>query len=244
MLINIEEIKDEKVISKTTDFEKKGGGLLFRIFQIGENYEGKVPEDKYERHLVVARQTIEIVNFESNYHLNRACSKGNRTSLPVLRTDYDELDQSGVEIGLEEFLGPFYDFELRKPFVRGLIDNNTINSYFYFDQEETVDNKVEINERVKDYESKFPNRNGNFVNAFMEPPYSMQTGKTIKEKGEYLIDFLNYFFSDFDELEIMKWSTDCSEFFNAGKEWWGTYFWTVYNPTKEWYVGICGSETD
>ncbi len=182
MLINIEEIKDEEVTSKTADFEKKGGGLLFPIFRIEENYEGKIPEDKYERHLVVARQTIEIVNFESNYHLNRACSKGNRTSLPILRTDYDELDQSGIEIGLEEFLGPFYDLDLRKPFVRGLLDNNTINSYFYFDQEETVDNKFEINQRVKRYESKFPNRNGNFVNAFMDSPYSIQTGKRLKRK--------------------------------------------------------------
>ena len=70
MLINIEEIKESEIISRITDFEKKGGRLLFRLFRIKENYEGKVPEEKYERHLVVARQTIEIVNFESNYHLN------------------------------------------------------------------------------------------------------------------------------------------------------------------------------
>ncbi|WP_343784001.1 hypothetical protein [Wandonia haliotis] len=42
----------------------------------------------------------------------------------------------------------------------------------------------------------------------------------------------------------MKWSTNCSPFFNAGKEWWGTFFWTIYNPEKNWYIGICGSETD
>lgn len=244
MLINIEEVKDQELISKALDFEKKGGRLLFRTFRIKENYEGRIPEDKYECHLVVARQTIEIINFESNYHLNRACSKGNRTSLPILKTDFDDLDHSGEKIKVEEFLGCYYDLEKRKPIIRGSISNSTNNSYFYFDQEETDENKFDINQKIREFESKYPSRNGNFVHAFMEPPYSIQTGKTIKEKGDYLIDFMNYFFSDFNRLEIMKWSTDCSDFFNAGKEWWGTYFWTVYNPNKDWYVGICGSETD
>ena len=244
MLINIEEIKDEEIISRTTDFEKKGGGLIIRLFRIKENYEGNMPDDKYERHLVVARQSLEVINFESNFHLNRACSKGNRTSLPTYKTDFEKLDKSGLEIELEEFFGPFYDLETKKPFVRGVKGNDTINSYFYYDKKESIENKSDLNQRIGDFKSKYPKKNGNFIYAFMEPPYSIQTGKTIKERGDYLIEFLNYFFSDFNNLELMKWSTDCSEFFDAGKEWWGSYFWTVYNPINDWYIGICGSETD
>ncbi len=244
MLINIEEIKEIEVTSKTADFINKGGGLIFRLFRINENHEGKKPEDKYECHLVVARQTLELINFENNFHLNRACSKGNRTSLPILKTDFEELDDSGEEIEIEEFLGAFYDLELRKPLVRGIKGNDTLNSYFYYDQEETIKNKFEIDQRIRAFEIKYPKRNGNFVYAFMEPPYTIQIGKSIKERGEYLITFMNYFFSDLKSLEIMKWSTDCSAFFEAGKEWWGSYFWTVYNPVNDWYIGICGSQTD
>lgn len=244
MLINIQEILNEEVQARTDDFEKKGGELLFRVFRICENYEGVKPTDRYECHLIVARQTMERINFDMNYHWNRCASKGNRKSLPLYQTSFDELDSSGLKIELEEFLGPFYDLEHEKPFVRGLKNNDTINSYFHFDTEELVENTIDINSRIQEFNLKYANRNGDFVYAFMEPPYSIQTGKTIKEKGEYLIEFMNFIFTDLTKIEIMKWSTDCSPYFDAGKEWWGTFFWTVFNPEKDWYIGICGSSTD
>ncbi|MEH0158430.1 hypothetical protein V6R21_30535 [Limibacter armeniacum] len=244
MLVNILEIRNDKVQSRTEDFENKGGELLFHVFRISENYKGIKPTDKYECHLIVARQTMERVNFDMNYHWNRCASKGNRKSLPEFRTNFEELDNSGISIGLEEFLGAFYDLEQGKPFVRGKKGNDTRNSYFYFDTEEAVVNKIDMKKRIQEFNLKYPNRNGNFVYAFMEPPYSIQTGKTIKEKGEYLIDFMNFIFTDMTKIEIMKWGTDCSPYFDAGKEWWGTFFWTVYNPEKDWYIGICGSSTD
>lgn len=244
MLINIEEIRTQEVQSKTEDFEKKGGGLLFHVFRILENHEGLKPTDKYTCHLVVARQTLERINFDMNYHWKRCVLKGNRGSLPVNQTNSEELDNSGLELGLEEFLGPFYDTDLHKPFVRGMKSSETINSSFYFDTVEVESNKIDINKRVHEFDLKYPNWNVNFVHAFMEPPYTIKTGKTIKERGEYLIEFVNFLFSDLSKIEIMKWSTDCCPFFDAGKEWWGSFFWTVYNPEKDWYIGICGSETD
>lgn len=51
-------------------------------------------------------------------------------------------------------------------------------------------------------------------------------------------------FGDIASLEIYAWPTDCSNFFDFGKEWWGTFFWTVYSPTHNWYVGILASSTD
>ena len=78
----------------------------------------------------------------------------------------------------------------------------------------------------------------------MEPPYSLETGKNIQERGQYLIDFMQVVFSDISEIYIMRWSPDSSPFFDVGKEWWGSFFWTVFYPKKDCYVGICGSETD
>ena len=244
MLINIQEIRSEEVLKRTADFEMKGGALHFRIFRISENHVGVKPTDQYDCHLIVARQTMERINFDMNYHWNRCASKGNRKSFPIYQTNFDELDNSGLIIGLEEFLGPLFDLEHEKPLVRGIKDKDTINSYFYYNTEEQVENKIDINCRIKEFNLKHPNQNGNFIYAFMEPPYSIHTGKTIKEQGEYLINFMKFVFTNLTKIEIMKWSTDCSPYFDAGKDWWGTFFWTVYNPEKDWYIGICGSSTD
>jgi hypothetical protein len=78
----------------------------------------------------------------------------------------------------------------------------------------------------------------------MEPPYNLNLGKEIFRRGEYLLEFLEYFFCNISELTIYAWDTNCSVVFNSGKEWWGSYFWTIYNPTKKWYIGIIASETD
>jgi hypothetical protein len=77
MLINIEEIGDKEVLLKTEDFEKRGGQLLFRLFRILENYEGSKPANRYDCHLVVARQTIERPNIPPKAQparLNPECS--------------------------------------------------------------------------------------------------------------------------------------------------------------------------
>ena len=244
MLINIQEIQNEELLIRTEDFAEKGGALHFHFFQIVENYKGIKPQDPYSCHLVVARQSLERIHFEYNYHWNRSTSRGNRNAFPIFQTDFEELDSSGIAISLEEFLGPFYDLELAKPLVRGIAGKDTLNSYFYYDSEEEAANIVDLTTSLQAFRSKYPNQNGSFIYAFMEPPYSLQTGKNIWERGQYLIDFMDFVFSDMREIYIMKWSTDCSPFFDAGKEWWGSYFWTVYNPKQDWYVGICGSETD
>ena len=244
MLIQIQEIQNEELLSRTEDFEKKGGALRFHFFQIVENQEGIKPEDPYECHLVVARQTLERIHFEHHFHWNRYASRGNRNAFPTFQTNYEELDASGIAISLEEFLGPLYDLELNKPLVKGIANRDTLNSYFYYDSEEEIANKVDLSPTLQEFRSKYPQHKGNFIYAFMEPPYSLQTGKNIQERGQYLIDFMHGIFSDIREIHIMSWSTDSSPFFDAGKEWWGSYFWTVYNPKDDWYVGICGSETD
>ena len=44
--------------------------------------------------------------------------------------------------------------------------------------------------------------------------------------------------------EIYSWSTDWSNYFDAGKEWWGTFYWTVRRADSGWITVIGASTTD
>jgi len=60
------------------------------------------------------------------------------------------------------------------------------------------------------------------------------------------------FFSIADELfcgfhcplTIFQWSTNCSNYFDAGHEWWGSFFWTVEPEGADYIVSIVASTTD
>lgn len=47
-----------------------------------------------------------------------------------------------------------------------------------------------------------------------------------------------------ENLEIYSWNDDWSNYFDSGKEYWGTFYWTIYNKEKGIYIVIGGSETD
>ena len=47
-----------------------------------------------------------------------------------------------------------------------------------------------------------------------------------------------------DELEVYEWSTDWSNYFEAGREWWGTACWSVYDKRMNRYVVIMADTTD
>ncbi|RFM33432.1 hypothetical protein [Chitinophaga silvisoli] len=238
MVVNIQEVNDPRVREKIIEHDELGGVLGIFVYSISANYEGKVPEE-YEAHMMVARQTMAKIIYNWNLHINKVAPKGQRENFPSLPViDYKMLDESGTKIDLETFLGPCFDVEKLKPIVRGELGNETLNSYFYYDGEETPADILYMHTRPDD------GVHGAFIYALIEPPYSMKFDRSILKKGEYVLDFINFFFDDLHQLEIYAWSTDCSNFFDSGKEWWGTYFWTVYNPVKRWYVGIVGSSTD
>ncbi len=47
-----------------------------------------------------------------------------------------------------------------------------------------------------------------------------------------------------DSLEAMQWTTDWSNYFDDGHEWWGTACWSVYDRSLDRYVVIMASDTD
>jgi hypothetical protein len=72
----------------------------------------------------------------------------------------------------------------------------------------------------------------------------MNLGEEKSDVLKYFNDFSRTCFDEMKELTIYTWSIDCTHYFEVGKEWWGSYFWTVYNPTKNIYIGIIGSDSD
>ncbi|WP_299677139.1 hypothetical protein [uncultured Tenacibaculum sp.] len=242
-MVNIKTITNYELNERLEIHEKIGGALRISVFEINKNYKGQEPGE-YLAHMITARQTLEKQNFEWNFNFNKVSAKNQRKNIPYAQTDFDKLDSSGQKIDLCHFLGPYYDLKEKKTIIRGQLGNDTLNSYFYYDQDEIVKNKVDMNKLSINYRDLYPENKGCFINALMEPPYNLHLGKEILRRGKYLLDFLDYFFSDINEITIYAWDTNCSVIFDAGKEWWGSYFWTVYNPTKNWYIGIIASETD
>jgi hypothetical protein len=47
-----------------------------------------------------------------------------------------------------------------------------------------------------------------------------------------------------DELEVYEWSTDWSNYFEAGYEWWGAACWSVFDRRMNRYTVIMASATD
>ena len=98
--------------------------------------------------------------------------------------------------------------------------------------------------------------------ALLNPPYGLQntgiegklnTLKYLKSKQEVFTKLLTEFLTKMldiqdiqkaDKMIIYKWSDDWSNYFDAGKEWWGTYCWTIYNPYNNIITVITGSSTD
>ena len=76
--------------------------------------------------------------------------------------------------------------------------------------------------------------------AFLEPP--MKTELHSAEDFKAINAAL--FPEGTDEVEVYEWTTDWSEYFDAGHEWWGASCWTCYDRKLDRYAVIMISLTD
>ncbi len=76
--------------------------------------------------------------------------------------------------------------------------------------------------------------------AFFEPPYGVPYSKEDFHKINHSL-FPVQFRSD---LEIYSWNNDFSNYFDDGKEWWGTALWSVYDKWMNRFVIVGASLTD
>ena len=227
--MNIIEIP--KFIEKYKAYERAGGMIDFRIFQLDTEQD----DTPYQKHLAVAQQTLISVAEEVNTRLDRiaAKSKINRKKLFTMDYDFSVLKDSGKEISVQDFMGWQYEEISGRVILKG---GKLYNQYFYYDDKEVPEKAVTMTEEDLKKEA--------FAYAFFQPRYSFMYRHSNFEKGNFFLDFCRLLFTDISQIEVYKWSTDSSNYFDEGKEWWGSFFWTVYNPYQDWYIGIIASTTD
>ena len=75
--------------------------------------------------------------------------------------------------------------------------------------------------------------------AFWEPPHTSRYGPDDFRKVNSVL-----FPEGTDELEVYEWTTDWSEYFDDGHEWWGTACWSVYDKRMNRYIVIMAEATD
>jgi hypothetical protein len=76
-----------------------------------------------------------------------------------------------------------------------------------------------------------------YAYAFLDPPQGSSYTFSDFEK-------LNALLFSGNDLEIWQWDNDFSNYFDEGKEWWGTGFWTVYDKKQDCFIVIGASATD
>ncbi|MBQ7645646.1 MAG: hypothetical protein IJS94_00100 [Clostridia bacterium] len=79
----------------------------------------------------------------------------------------------------------------------------------------------------------------NYRKAFLDPPYKSNYTDADFDKINSAL-----FPNGTDGLEVFEWTTDWSEYFDEGHEWWGTLCLTVYDKALDRFVVIMASATD
>lgn len=78
-----------------------------------------------------------------------------------------------------------------------------------------------------------------YRNAFLHPPYDVGYSEDDFNRINAAL-----FPNGTDGLEVFEWSTDWSDYFDDGREWWGTMCLTVYDRSLDRFVAIFASATD
>ena len=82
-----------------------------------------------------------------------------------------------------------------------------------------------------------------YKSAFFFPPYELHCSST---EAEWLFNEISGIVlgSSPADCEIYSWSTDWSNYFDAGREWWGAFYWTVHPIGSDRFYVIGASSTD
>jgi hypothetical protein len=75
--------------------------------------------------------------------------------------------------------------------------------------------------------------------AFLYPPHSNNYNTMDFNKINSVL-----FPNGIDNLEVYKWTTDWSDYFDDGHEWWGTLCLTIYDKALDRFVVVMASATD
>ncbi|MEM7802048.1 MAG: hypothetical protein AAF633_22835 [Chloroflexota bacterium] len=195
-------------------------------------------KDDYHAHRQTALLALEKIQKDTNAYFENlikmeAYQHKKREDFFQIVIDSEKL--IGEKRSLQQFMGRFYDIDRRRAAIRGR-SSSFLNSYFWAGDEETDENVI-------DTRLAFPGLKQAYAYAFFEPPYTSRGTAVEKETLFHAVE--RVFFDGFDaEAQIWSWPADSSNYFNAGKEWWGTFFYTYSLPGTDTILGIAASATD
>ncbi|MBR5805391.1 MAG: hypothetical protein IKY30_01300 [Oscillospiraceae bacterium] len=134
--------------------------------------------------------------------------------------------------------------------IRVRVGNSLNHPQFYVDEDKMYCTKCDIEDFFYDGNSSWETSGNTRIRktpshmtywwAFFEPPYGVPYSKEDFRKINHSL-FPAQFRSD---LEIYSWNDDFSNYFEDGKEWWGTALWSVYDKWMNRFVIIGASLTD
>jgi len=140
----------------------------------------------------------------------------------------------GEPVEKEAFIGPYCDLQGRRLLMRGTAKNHP-HDLFWFGDPETPRHRVPPPTRK--------HANGSFTDAYLDPPYGLSG--TPAERNAAFFDALDLLFDGLrGDCTIHRWSDAASNYFDDGREWWGTHFWTVHASGADRIVGVVASATD
>jgi hypothetical protein len=193
-----------------------GGVVHYAVFAPDE------PDDLDAVHRAAVAAGIDRITTDHDAAVAARCREF-RVKQPKPMTPANQPSRAtSTRVAPAEFVGPFYDFDRRR-LVPAMVDGPNETS------------------------SKAGAPSGfmtwGYADAFTDTPYGM---KADLDDMTHWFNAINDAFLDglSDRLDIRSWSTDWSKWFDAGNEWWGSIFATIWNPALELVVVVAASTTD
>ena len=189
-------------------------------------------------HRVAALATLGVLKDQSDAYFDALLTEPKYTGRKredffMMTINADALGE-GTLVENVDFLGPYCDLSGRRLLMRGTMKNHR-NDLFWFGDSEMPRNRVRTPSRT--------HLNGSFAEAYLDPPYSLSG--TPAERNAAFYDALDLLFDGMrNDCTIFRWSDASSNYFDCGREWWGTYFWTVHATGTDRIVGLVASASD
>ena len=111
----------------------------------------------------------------------------------------------GRKISAERFYGNQLDLRYNRLIIRG--QGSQSGRFLYHDSETDADRAIAPN-----------TPDTAFCHAFLNPPYLPRFGHSARETGQYFLDFCRQLFGNPADIEAYEWNTDCSDYFDDGRE--------------------------
>ena len=84
---------------------------------------------------------------------------------------------------------------------------------------------------------------GTLSHAYLDPPYPLSG--TAVEQSDAFFEWLDMLFDGLrGDCAIFRWSDSSSSYFEEGRDWWGTYFWTAHATDTDRIIGLVASTSD